>query len=108
MAERRLRGFNMPLLLRGEFALLAFLGSRPRKWHSTATLSAKVYGREDASARQLVWKYASTLRKKLGTSLPLIEACRLRGYCCAEPIIIADAQVAEREASTQADPQHQA
>jgi hypothetical protein len=49
----------------------------------------RVYQREDAAARQLVWKYASTLRKKLALGLPeLIELCRRRGYRCRERLLI--------------------
>jgi len=88
--DRCIRGLDTPPLLAGEFALLAFLGSRAQKWHTTASLALHVYGREDASARQLVWKYASTLRKKLALAAPqLIQVCRRRGYSCSEAVTVA-------------------
>ena len=88
-SERRLLGIEMPPLLTGEFRLLSFLGGSPRRWFSTYALSTRVYGRDDASARQLVWKYASTLRKKLANERPgLIELCRRRGYSCREAVTI--------------------
>jgi DNA-binding response OmpR family regulator len=85
--ERRIRGFEMAPLLSGEMALLCYLGSHPETWHSSYQLCMQVYGRDDAGARQLVWKYASTLRKKLARAAPeLIDVCRRRGYCCRLPI----------------------
>jgi DNA-binding response OmpR family regulator len=76
-----------PLLI-GEFRLLSYLGSRSPTWYSTYALSVGVYHRSDAAARQLVWKYASTLRKKLAPTHPeLIEVCRRRGYRCRERIL---------------------
>jgi hypothetical protein len=81
--QRRIRGWKMEPLLAGEFALLAYLGRRPGNWHPTVRLAANVYGRSDPGGRELVWKYASTLRRKLGTAAPdLIQVCRRRGYCC--------------------------
>jgi DNA-binding response OmpR family regulator len=85
--ERRIRGFEMPPLLSGEFALLTYLGARPCIWQSSYRLSIQVYRRDDPGARQLVWKYASTLRQKLARAAPdLIEHCRRRGYCCRAPV----------------------
>ena len=73
----------MRALLTGEYKLLVHLGKRPHRWHSTVRLSREVYQREDFAGRQLVWKYASTLRKKLESDLPeLIQLCRRRGYAC--------------------------
>lgn len=87
--ERRIQGVEMAPLLTGELKLLSYLGSRPRSWHSSYSLSLRVYGREDAAARQLVWKYASTLRKKLAKELPdLIELCRRRGYRCRAAVTL--------------------
>lgn len=78
--QRGLLGLDMVPLLAGEFALLAFLGAQPFTWHSSRRLSVCVYQRDDLGARQLVWKYVSTLRKKLGPVAPgLIELCRQRG-----------------------------
>jgi DNA-binding response OmpR family regulator len=89
-SERRILGVTMPPLLTGEFKLLRYLGLHSRTWHSSYELSVSVYQREDAAARQLVWKYASTLRKKLALGLPeLIELCRRRGYRCREHLVIA-------------------
>jgi hypothetical protein len=86
-SERRIRGFDMPPLLKGEIALLSYLGARPYTWHSSDRISLNVYCRQDAGARQLVWKYASTLRKKLSvTGLVPSELCRRRGYSCRVPI----------------------
>lgn len=87
--ERRIVAIEMPPLLTGEFKLLSYLGSRPGTWHTSYSLAVRVYQRNDAAARQLVWKYASTLRKKLATSLPeLIELCRRRGYRCRTPLTV--------------------
>lgn len=87
--QRALSGLEMVPLLRGEFALLAFLGIQPFTWHSSRRLSMSVYGRDDLAARQLVWKYASTLRKKLAPVAPgLIEVCRRRGYSCRAQISV--------------------
>jgi DNA-binding response OmpR family regulator len=80
----------MPPLLTGELKLLRYLGAHSPTWHSSYELSVRVYQREDAAGRQLVWKYASTLRKKLALGLPeLIELCRRRGYRCREQLLIA-------------------
>ena len=47
--------------------------------HDAFAASDSHFGR-----RQLVWKYASTLRKKLENYLPdLIQRCRRRGYACS-------------------------
>ena len=87
--ERRIRGIEMPPLLSGEFKLLMYLGSRPCTWHSSYSLQVQVYQRDDAAGRQLVWKYASTLRQKLAAELPdLIELCRRRGYSCRSPVLV--------------------
>jgi DNA-binding response OmpR family regulator len=83
VSERIIRGVSMQPLLTGEFKLLAYLGDRPCTWHTSYQLSLRVYGRDDAAGRQLVWKYASTLRRKLAASQPcVIELCRRRGYSC--------------------------
>jgi DNA-binding response OmpR family regulator len=82
-AERRIEGISMQPLLGGEFKLLKFLGTHSGKWHSCHMISINVYDRDDPAAHQLVWKYVSTLRKKLAPTLPgLIELCRRRGYRC--------------------------
>jgi DNA-binding response OmpR family regulator len=84
VSERRIQGVRMPALFTGEYRLLIHLGKHPGRWHSTRRLSMDVYQREDFSGRQLVWKYASTLRKKLKSELPeLIQLCRRRGYACS-------------------------
>lgn len=81
--ERVLAGVNMAPLLRGELELLAFLGGKSRRWFSSYELANYVYKRDDASARQLVWKYSSTLRRKLKTvGVEIFEVCRRRGYRC--------------------------
>jgi DNA-binding response OmpR family regulator len=87
--ERTIEGIAMPPLLGGELKLLQFLGAHSARWHSCQMLSRLVYDRDDPTARQLVWKYVSMLRKKLAPSLPdLIEMCRRRGYRCRVPITI--------------------
>ena len=84
---RCIRGIDMEPLLSGEFMLLAFLGTRARVWQTSRALSLRVYHREDPGGLQLVWKYTSTLRKKLSASLPgLLEVCRRRGYRCGVPL----------------------
>jgi DNA-binding response OmpR family regulator len=102
--ERRIRGFEMPPLLSGEFALLTYLGGRPGIWQSSYRLSLEVYRRDDAGARQLVWKYTSTLRQKLARAAPdLIERCRRRGYCCGAPILVVpDEPLSEFQAEARA------
>ncbi len=92
ISERRIVGIEMPPLLTGELKLLSYLGHRPGSWHTSDELSLHVYGRSDAAARQLVWKYASTLRKKLVRELPaLIELCHRRGYSCRDRVTVAPA-----------------
>jgi DNA-binding response OmpR family regulator len=87
-SERCIRGLVMTPLLGGEFKLLSYLGARSPTWHSSYELSVHVYHREDAAGRQLVWKYASTLRRKLVLAHPaLIELCRRRGYRCRQHIV---------------------
>ncbi|MET0411048.1 MAG: helix-turn-helix domain-containing protein [Polyangiaceae bacterium] len=87
----------MPPLLTGELKLLSYLGGRACTWHSSYALSSRVYGRDDGSARQLVWKYASTLRKKLAKELPtLIELCHRRGYSCRQAVTTVDPDRAAR------------
>jgi DNA-binding winged helix-turn-helix (wHTH) protein len=99
-SERRIRGFDMLPLLRGELLLLRYLGGRPQTWHSSYSLAVRVYSREDATARQLVWKYASTLRKKLAVGAPgLIEVCRRRGYSCRVPVVTVEEQAAAEAAA---------
>ena len=82
--SRSLVGVSMPPLLTGELKLLQYLGSKPGVWHSCRLLSLRVFERDDPSARQLVWKYVSTLRHKLASSqCQCLETCRRRGYRCA-------------------------
>jgi hypothetical protein len=86
--ERPPHGIEIPPLLNGELKLLTYLGSRAGIWHSSYSLSLQVYQRNDAAARQLVWKYASMLRRKLANVLPsLVERRRGRGYRCREAIV---------------------
>jgi DNA-binding response OmpR family regulator len=90
--DRRIRDIDMAPLLTGEFKLLSYLGSCPWTWHSTDDLAWEVYGRRDPAAHQLVWTYASLLRKKVASELPqLIAVCRRRGYSCQQPVKLVDA-----------------
>jgi DNA-binding response OmpR family regulator len=90
-SQRTLDGLAMPPLTRGETRLLEFLGAHPHRWFSTYKLAVAAYCRHDAGARQLVWKYASTLRRKLdGAGCDLLQACRRRGYTCVAPITVVD------------------
>ena len=73
-------------LSNGERGLLEFLAQRPGRWFSSFELAQQVYRRNDAAGRQLVWKYASTLRRKLDGSGQPIRACRTRGYSCSTRI----------------------
>lgn len=85
--ERRIRDIEMPPLLTGELKLLAYLGSCPWTWHSSDDLALHVYARKDPAGRQLVWTYASSLRRKVARELPtLITLCRRRGYSCLEAV----------------------
>jgi DNA-binding response OmpR family regulator len=78
-------------LTAGEIRLLEFLGARPRQWHSSYDIAVRAFGRQDASARQLVWKYASTLRAKTAApDGPVIESSRLRGYQGVHSIVTVD------------------
>lgn len=102
--SRGLSGVDMAPLLSGEFALLAFLGEKPFTWHSSHRLSICVYRRDDLAARQLVWKYASTLRKKLAPVTPgLIDLCRRRGYSCRAQVVVVN-ENGESSASLQLSP----
>lgn len=87
--SREISGVEMTPLLSGEFALLVYLGTQPFTWHSSRGLCIEVYRRRDEAARQLVWKYASTLRKKLASVAPaLIGVCRRRGYSCRAQVVV--------------------
>jgi DNA-binding response OmpR family regulator len=87
--SRGIAGVEMTPLLSGEFALLEFLGTRPFTWHSSRGLCIQVYRRSDEAARQLVWKYISTLRKKLASVTPaVIGVCRRRGYSCRAQVVV--------------------
>jgi DNA-binding response OmpR family regulator len=93
---RCIRGIDMDPLLSGEFMLLAFLGTRACIWQTSRAISARVYQREDPGGLQLVWKYASTLRKKLSASLPgVLEVCRRRGYRCGVPLRVVSHDASE-------------
>lgn len=97
--SRGISGVEMTPLLSGEFALLAFLGTQPFTWYSSRGLCIQVYRRRDEAARQLVWKYTSTLRKKLASVAPtVISVCRLRGYSCSAQVVVvgADARANQR------------
>lgn len=87
--ERRvLVGVDAQQLSNGEVALLRYLGRRPGTWHTSYDIALHVYHRKDVCARQLVWKYMSTLRKKLVTAAPhLIALCRRRGYSCQMTVV---------------------
>lgn len=103
--QRSLLGLQMAPLLSGEFALLAFLGARPCAWNSTERLSICVYRRDDSAARQLVWKYISTLRKKLAPVAPgLIEVCRRRGYSCRAEVVVVSGADDDLELSSPGSP----
>lgn len=100
-AERRLRNVDMEPLLTGEFVLLVYLGGRSGVWHQSHDLSVSIFGRADRGGRQLVWKYASTLRKKLASEMPeLLMHCRRRGYCCVAPVVLLPSRYGEHAAPT--------
>lgn len=85
--ERRIRDVEMQPLATGELKLLTYLGSCPGTWHTSGELALRVYARKDPAGRQLVWTYASSLRRKVARELPtLITLCRRRGYSCQEPV----------------------
>jgi hypothetical protein len=85
---RVFEGIDTQPLARGEVSMVLYLGSRVGVWHSSYKLAANVYQREDVCARQLVWKYMSTLRKKLGhNAVGLLSVCRRRGYCWHMPVV---------------------
>jgi hypothetical protein len=90
--NRTLCGLPMESLSVGELRLLQFLSRQPQRWYSTRELSLRVYQRADAAGRMLVWKYASTLKKKVvAIPFPVIETCRRRGYRCLATIAEASA-----------------
>jgi len=96
--ERRIRDIEMPELLTGELKLLTYLGSIPWTWHSSDDLAREVYARKDPAGRQLVWTYASLLRRKVARELPtLIALCRRRGYSCQVPVKVVEAGAATKE-----------
>lgn len=81
----------MPPLLTGELKLLTYLGRCPGTWHSSEELAWQVYARKDRAGRQLVWTYASLLRRKVARELPqLIALCRRRGYSCQQTVKVLD------------------
>jgi DNA-binding winged helix-turn-helix (wHTH) protein len=85
---RVILGLKMAPLLSGEILLLKYLGARPGHWFSSIELARNVYQRTDASARQLVWKYASTLRRKLlFAGERSLRVCRKRGYSFSQQVI---------------------
>jgi hypothetical protein len=102
--QRKVLDLEMPPLVHGELLLLQFLGTQAQRWYTNAELCSIVYRREDPAARQLVWKYWSTLRTKLG---PLaasdLQACRRRGYRCRRDVVTLGSRVGR--ASTEADAQ---
>jgi DNA-binding response OmpR family regulator len=101
--ERRIRDIEMPPLLTGELKLLTYLGSNPWTWHSTDDLAWAVYARKDPAGRQLVWTYASLLRRKIARELPhLIALCRRRGYSCQAPVRVVEGDAPD--AATTAPP----
>jgi hypothetical protein len=86
---RTLRGYEMEPLVQGELVLLQFLGASALRWHSSYEIARQVYAREDAAARQLIWKYSSTARRKIrAAGLDVLQACRRRGYRCLCPILV--------------------
>ena len=89
--ERRILDIEMQPLVTGELKLLTYLGRCPGTWHSSDELALQVYARKDPAGRQLVWTYASSLRRKVARALPsLITLCRRRGYSCQEPVRVVD------------------
>ena len=91
LAERRILASGAPPFLAGEILLLRYLGARPGLWHTTESLSDRVYNRRDRGGRQLVWKYSSTVRQKIALFAPtLIRRCRRRGYCAESAIVVRD------------------
>ncbi len=87
-SARVIVGLEMEPLVMGELRLLEFLGGCPRRWFSTQALATAVYGRSDAAGRQLVWKYASTLRRKLTRAGEQgFVVCRRRGYSFNKRVI---------------------
>lgn len=77
---REVRGVSQAPLLQGELRLFEFLGLHAGEWQTSHEIAAGAFGRTDAAARPLVWKYASMLRKKLASSGALLETCKTRGY----------------------------
>jgi DNA-binding response OmpR family regulator len=79
---------SMPALASGELRLLRYLGARPGHWFSSFQLALSVFQRSDAAARQLIWKYASTLRRKLlQAGEHSLQVSRSRGYSFAKRVI---------------------
>jgi len=64
----------------GELRLLRYLLERPRQWCSIGKICAEAFLRTDFAAHQLVWKYASVLRKKLSTEREILQNSRRLGY----------------------------
>jgi hypothetical protein len=64
----------------GELCLLRFLLETPNQWRSIIDICSKAFLRTDDTARKLVWKYASMIRKKLGAHQGVLENSRRHGY----------------------------
>jgi hypothetical protein len=91
--QRCVLGFEMSPLRRGEFLLLQFLGAHANRWYSSYELCRSVYTREDPAARQLVWKYWSVLKRKLGdAAAEELQGCRRRGYRSLREVVVLDSE----------------
>jgi len=67
-------------LRRGEVELLRYLSARRGAWVPTDAIARNVFGRSDPASHNLVWRYISDLRRKLGDNSYIFESARSRGY----------------------------
>lgn len=72
-------GTEIPLSS-GELTLLQFLVDPPTRWRTVEEIGKRAFGRSDCAARQLVWKYASKLRRRLPLGSAVFESSRRFGY----------------------------
>jgi DNA-binding response OmpR family regulator len=68
----------------GEADIIRHLAGRRGIWTLAESMSQKLFNRTDRAGRELVWKYISDLRRRLGSQKRLLESRRTRGYRLVE------------------------
>lgn len=85
---------NQLRLTRGEAAIMRYLLRTPGRWRATAEISLEVFQRRDPAGLNLVWKYLSTLRSKLGAHHEILRHSRTFGYQIARQDLISTTDIA--------------